>query len=585
MLRCGHTSYFARFARGARTALCSLTAVTALLMASPPARATVASDLCTGDPCVINGTHLVSNLSDLDFGSASVVLNGTLDVGTGDMTIQAGSFQITSSGRILARSTTSASPGGGVAITTTTDILIQGTASGGAIDMSGCGGGTLDLTAGGNITATGRINMNRITACLLSGDGGILTVFDANDVSLSLFDALGGGQALGGTLDITARGNVTLSDVNVAGGDGDGGSVSVISSGNVTIGTMNLNSVGITGAGGLLEILADGDIAIQGNVDALGGTGILDGDDGGSVLLVAGTAAMPRDVQISGRLRANGRGSVGFGGFIQIDGRLVTVSNTIEAKGASIEGGAGTVDLFGVDGVLVQSPIVADVGGDGAITLTSVGDIDVLSNLDVKGAGGTDGGVISLEATKGVVSLGTAAQLLAKGGVGSAVGGTVIVQGCDVDIPSGAVLDATGLDSLTFPGTRAFVHVQSGQQMSLAGTFQAGSGVELRYRRAAAPPITTGASFNPAPTILLDPTLPPCAVCANLGDADVDGVDDSCDACLGVFDPMQTDTDQDGYGNACDCDFDNDGFCTIGDFNLFLPSFQSGVPGPSALTP
>ncbi len=98
-------------------------------------------------------------------------------------------------------------------------------------------------------------------------------------------------------------------------------------------------------------------------------------------------------------------------------------------------------------------------------------------------------------------------------------------------------------------------------------------------------------------------------------DSDGDGVTDDQDSCIDVPNPGQADTDGDQIGNACDCDFDQDGFCSIADFNVFLPDFQTstdagagtdmnasgnvgiedftlflpgfmtGVPGPSGLLP
>jgi hypothetical protein len=98
-------------------------------------------------------------------------------------------------------------------------------------------------------------------------------------------------------------------------------------------------------------------------------------------------------------------------------------------------------------------------------------------------------------------------------------------------------------------------------------------------------------------------------------DTDGDSVLDLNDNCTTSSNPAQIDTDADSFGNACDCDFDGDGTCGIGDFNvfladfqaqtdggtgtdmdgngsvgiqdfnLFLPGFQAGAPGPSGLVP
>jgi hypothetical protein len=98
-------------------------------------------------------------------------------------------------------------------------------------------------------------------------------------------------------------------------------------------------------------------------------------------------------------------------------------------------------------------------------------------------------------------------------------------------------------------------------------------------------------------------------------DSDGDGVPDGSDNCTVAANASQLDTDADGYGNACDCDFDQSGMCSavdffaflsdylsgsdsgIGsdmdgsgavsgnDFRHFLPGFVSGQPGPSALAP
>ncbi len=70
-----------------------------------------------------------------------------------------------------------------------------------------------------------------------------------------------------------------------------------------------------------------------------------------------------------------------------------------------------------------------------------------------------------------------------------------------------------------------------------------------------------------------------------VADSDGDGVLDAQDNCILVPNgpaggpANQVDSDADGFGNVCDCDFDQDGFCGIADFNVFLPDFQASTDG------
>ena len=63
-------------------------------------------------------------------------------------------------------------------------------------------------------------------------------------------------------------------------------------------------------------------------------------------------------------------------------------------------------------------------------------------------------------------------------------------------------------------------------------------------------------------------------------DFDADGIDDSCDNCLGVLNPFQWDANGDGYGAACDADWSNTGGVGAVDFSMLLGAFGSTVGGP-----
>ena len=70
---------------------------------------------------------------------------------------------------------------------------------------------------------------------------------------------------------------------------------------------------------------------------------------------------------------------------------------------------------------------------------------------------------------------------------------------------------------------------------------------------------------------LLAPAAAPAAVTA--GDRDGDGVPDAVDNCLTSPNASQRDTDSDGFGNACDPDFNNDGLVDERDMKILTQQF------------
>ena len=79
--------------------------------------------------------------------------------------------------------------------------------------------------------------------------------------------------------------------------------------------------------------------------------------------------------------------------------------------------------------------------------------------------------------------------------------------------------------------------------------------------------------INPISTIVLQILLCNPAFGATTIDSDADGVPDSVDNCILVANPEQTDTDNDGFGNRCDADFNNDNVVNDLDSNLFISQY------------
>jgi hypothetical protein len=68
---------------------------------------------------------------------------------------------------------------------------------------------------------------------------------------------------------------------------------------------------------------------------------------------------------------------------------------------------------------------------------------------------------------------------------------------------------------------------------------------------------------------------------APCSDVDGDGVCDTADNCVTIANPNQRDSNGNGFGDACDADYDNDGVVGLSDFNLFRAQFGKTSSDPS----
>ncbi|MCP5128560.1 MAG: thrombospondin type 3 repeat-containing protein [Pseudomonadales bacterium] len=70
-------------------------------------------------------------------------------------------------------------------------------------------------------------------------------------------------------------------------------------------------------------------------------------------------------------------------------------------------------------------------------------------------------------------------------------------------------------------------------------------------------------------------------VLADAADSDGDGLPDDVDNCVQIPNPAQTDTDDDGFGNACDADLNNDLVTNFLDLGMFKAAFFSTPNSPA----
>jgi hypothetical protein len=429
----------------------------AALVAADAARAACSTAICAGgDPCTISGTNTIDNLCTLNFGNKEVIVAKGAKLTTAST---GHSYTIVS--RDLRVRGELEAIGGGITATLTGFFVVENfMTSAAALDSRD--GGSIDITADGNVTLTGK-------QFDVSGSGGIdggdLTVDAGGTLTVAqTLDANGGGSfAFGGTIDLTGASIASTSTIRAAGSNG--------------------------GDGGSIDLTSDG---------------LCD---------------------IDGTLNVNGDGADAWGGTIFVDcGSVDTTS--LWTSNAGSAGVGGDIDVFAVTTVAASSAsswtCTASGGGDGCFVTVSAGDDVALDNDIDAGASGADafGGAIDVSSDDGDVSIGSTAIFDADVGSNGFFNGDITVFGCDVDI-SGTLDTRTTGGPTGGSNTVTYRSTFDGSAATLRAEDPSGNDIECRCVDANADnicdspascvtaPNTSGGTYQPTPTISPIP-LPAC---------------------------------------------------------------------------
>ncbi len=438
-----------------------LLAIVVLWAAPPRASATTAADLCApaADPCVVNTAQTVTNNSIIDVGARElrIASGGSLNVGSGSMTLMAGILTVQAGGALRA-SGSSSLPAGNITASA------RSISTAGTIEATGSPGGTVTLTAEtGALIVTGPITANFSTGEDVGGD---VTLTGVTIEIRAAISTRGGPETLGGSITAEASGDLFI-DATLNANGGDGGEVSLSAgtglqgAGNLTIAAgaqLTADAIISDGFGGCIDFTADGDavntghIQIDGTVSAQGRTGLEDGGTGGLLDISA-------DGDIRGAATANltvaGGLPGGDGGDIDIAAEFgdIVFAGELDVRCPGTESGGGGLSIDGTRDISLTGSVIGTAGSGGgadvAVESTQGSVMIGGQGIDVRAVGGIGmGGGVCLTAGSSpgqqAASLSVAGPIAASGN-GSGRGGNVELIGRDAVNISRAVNAAGGI--------------------------------------------------------------------------------------------------------------------------------------------
>jgi T5SS/PEP-CTERM-associated repeat protein len=475
-----------------------------------------ASNFIVGD--VSTGSLLLGNYAQLQEQGNVLV---------GESVGASGTLTVSSSGRLVDQHGTAPDRIGDMAgATGIVSITGAGSAwlSSGRIFVGNGGSGTLDVAAGGLVTATGTGSLNNIAVIVAAGTAstGFLDVTGTGSSLLAGGYIDVGGQGAGtldvlngATVAVTAAPTATVESIFTGGGDGSSGTIlvsgtgSVLNAGGGAIGIGGATTLTGASASGTLTVSAGGSLIAgnlnPGTISALAIAGSANGTasflltDAGSSATVDGNFVDGGSGHGSATIQGGATLSVGDPSRLTSDG--IAVGGSASGVGSLLITGAGTkVTDTGRFGIGPQGIGLVTISGGAVVTSTgntAEGGISMSLGATTTGQGyaTVTGAGSQLELTSGLaigggathsvggsptVTVGGSGYLsIASGGITSVAGGATIFAAGTVSLAGGAFQTdtlsliggiVTGAGTLSGAVSDAGTITASGGTLSVTGT-------------------------------------------------------------------------------------------------------------------
>jgi hypothetical protein len=392
---------------------------------------------CTATTCTFDGpitaepsTPGSECMFDFEDRAVTVKSGGEFRIGSNSVTLQAGSFNLTGNGKLLATGRAAmngmpGTPGGSLSIKTTGTFGLDFPSA--VIDVSGTNGGRLRIEAGGAVTVTGDSSKVNLRADGYdASDAGEITIRSGAEMTLApaVISAQGSKD---GRIDLDAAGHLFLDSstrilANKSGAaPGFAGSVNIVAASIDARAIIEANN----GEGDITLEARTGSLALRRHPLGLSVDSGVGGDAGVITLLTDSLTDPDAMPPTSG---------------------LILIAAPLSAEGTAGTAGGGGIEVHAAGKLIVNEPITVNGKGQGdaEVLLEAAGDVEL--NSTINGTDTSQGAVIDVVSGRHVIVNGT---ISAAGRARSeGTGGSITIDAHnDLTVTAGSVLDASGASS------------------------------------------------------------------------------------------------------------------------------------------